>query len=104
MGGNLFSLKRKGLKGVKTTGTRNSLKAGTRVDPRILDNENQESRVALSEIFDLLELLLHLCLQLILDFQVFFEFIHQLTNNICVHLGEVAQILLGFFGDGSMST
>jgi hypothetical protein len=30
VGGTLFSLKRKGLKGVKTTGTRNSLKAGTR--------------------------------------------------------------------------
>jgi hypothetical protein len=30
VGGTLFSLKRKGLKGVKTTRTRNSLKAGTR--------------------------------------------------------------------------
>jgi hypothetical protein len=30
VGGTIFSLKRKGLKGVKTTGTRNSLKAGTR--------------------------------------------------------------------------
>ena len=30
MGGTFFSLKRKGLKEVKTTGTRNSLKAGTR--------------------------------------------------------------------------
>jgi hypothetical protein len=52
VGGTLFSLKRKGLKTGKTTGTRNSLKAGTRVRGSPIKPETQGTYTSVDSSYE----------------------------------------------------